>query len=149
MAVPDVKQDIINVSQWHLTIDTTSTEAAAYQATMDATGLNADEIGLLGSSFRSYRNIINTAAAQPGLQADLRALYNDPVFSLAAEQVVVDTAISDVLQWLKTNMPKDVTDRWLLLQEFDAGFNIVPREFTPGQLAGLSALMVPCINLIA
>ena len=86
--------------------------------------------------------------AVPGIAQYAKDQVDNQLIDIVAEFNAMQTAIVDVITWVTTNIPKDGSG-YLLVRQIDVGNNIVDRQFTPAQSAGLRTQLDALLATIA
>lgn len=114
--------------------------------TLFVAGTEADTVIALYFDSIRFRNIMNTAAAVPGIAAYAQAQEDDVGYDVAAEFTAMINAVDAVVAEIESLYPVDGSG-YLLDRQLSGG-TIVYRNFTAGQLASTVTLLDVVIGLI-
>jgi len=90
--------------------------------------------------------LLNSAASVPGIGAFAQTLKGDETLDVMAEFTAAVNTIQSTITWIEANFPN--TNGYLLERKFGNG-DLVEREFTPAETAGLRTVMQTIVDAIS
>lgn len=114
--------------------------ATGASSTAAAGNVNYSQIERLFVQLQSAHAEFAALSTTPGLAAYAQEQLDDNALNIATEFTSMQAAITAVLDWIKTNLPKDGSG-YLLVRQIDGSNAVVDRQFTPAQTAGLRTVL--------
>ena len=114
------------------------------QATSAMTAVNnvsANAVKQLVSEFKSYIERWTAISGIPGISDYAKAQESDPTYDVAAEFGVMLTAAIAVRDYIISALPKDAVTGRLAIETINADGSFTVVSFTPGDTAGLRAVL--------
>lgn len=121
--------------------------AVNVKAQVDAGPVPSDVVVGIMRNLKIQYDIINAAKVVPGLNAYARNEFDDQALDYVAEVNAALAAMATCYNWVNTNFPKDASG--YLLKDKIVNGEIVNREFTQAQTAGLSTALGTLIAAFA
>ena len=90
--------------------------------------------------------VLDAVALLSGIGDHAKTVEDDPAYDVVTELGVVSSACASSRTWIEANIPD--SNGWLLVSQF-AGGEVVPREFTSVQTAGLRTALQAIIDAIS
>ena len=86
---------------------------------------------------------MDTIAATPGIQQYVRDQEQDQTYDIAGEYTTMRASLIAIRDWIFNNLPTftQAGTKYLIVSTLTNDGNIVEREFTPAQTAGLRTLI--------
>lgn len=113
--------------------------AATSRAAMLAGPVSANAVRQLLESFITAKAEFVAAAAVPGIAAYAQAQEGDANYDVAAEFSAMNTAATNVINWIVNNMPKGASGH--VLTETWSAAGIATRTFSTAETAGLRTVL--------
>lgn len=123
------------------------TNAGALRDESALGNIRADRLMKFPGLLYSYRQQIAEAATTPGIGQYAKDQFNNQAFDIVAEYNAMVSAIDNTIAWITTNFPNSGGD--LRVYTFDANGNLVSKEWTPAQTAGLRAQIDALVSTIS
>lgn len=89
------------------------------------------------NTLRQARQVMDNAAATPGIADYAINEQNDPTYNVAAEFTGLRNAIQDAITWMATNFPRNAAGTFILSESMDNDGQITPHYFLLADLGDL------------
>ena len=110
------------------------------RSTEFSSGASSAQVLSLLDNIRALKSQLDAVKSTPGIATYAKEQEDDPAYDVVAEFTALLAAIDAVIAEIVTTMPTDGSG-FLLLNQFDVDGALIPRNFTPVQLASLRTLL--------
>jgi hypothetical protein len=100
------------------------------------------------ATLRQARQLLDNAAATPGLAAYAINEQDDAGYDIAAEYTTLRAAIQDAIAWMATNFPRNSAGTFILVDSMDADGDVTPHYFMLADLGDLPTRLQAVADLI-
>lgn len=100
------------------------------------------------STLRQARQLLDDAAATPGLAAYAINEQNDPTYDVAAEYSALRAVIQDAITWMATNFPRNAAGTFILAETMGVDGDVTPHYFMLADLGDLPTRLQAIVNAI-